>query len=93
MLPKPLIPVGELPIIELIMREYQRYACSDFNIIVNYKKELMKAYFADNERQYHISWYDEEQPLGTRRGAKPAKGEAPFHFLFRQLRRAADFEL
>lgn len=92
-LPKPLIPVGELPIIELIMREYQRYACSDFHIIVNYKKELMKAYFADNERQYHISWYDEEQPLGTGGGAKPAEGEAPFHLLFRQLRRATDFKL
>ena len=81
-LPKPLIPVGELPIIELIMREYQRYACSDFHIIVNYKKELMKAYFADNERQYHISWYDEEQPLGTGGGLSLLKGKLHSTFFF-----------
>ena len=81
-LPKPLIPVGELPIIELIMREYQRYACSDFQIIVNYKKELMKAYFADNERQYHISWYDEEQPLGTGGGLSLLKGKLHSTFFF-----------
>ena len=41
-LPKPLIPVGELPIIELIMQEYQSYKCSEFHIIVNYKKDLMR---------------------------------------------------
>lgn len=64
-LPKPLIPVGDYPIIELIMQEYQKYECSDFHIIVNYKRELMKAYFADNEKNYNITWYDEEQPLGT----------------------------
>ena len=62
-LPKPLIPVGELPIIELIMKEYQSYSCNDFHIIVNYKRDLMKAYFTDNERRYNISWYDEEKPL------------------------------
>lgn len=64
-LPKPLIPVGELPIIELIMKEYQSYSCNDFHIIVNYKRDLMKAYFADNECHYNITWYDEEKPLGT----------------------------
>ena len=64
-LPKPLIPVGDLPIIELIMQEYQSYTCTEFHIIVNYKRDLMKAYFADIERHYNISWYDEEKPLGT----------------------------
>ena len=64
-LPKPLIPVGDLPIIEHIMKEYQSYQCNDFHIIVNYKRELMKAYFSDNENHYNISWYDEEKPLGT----------------------------
>ena len=64
-LPKPLIPVGELPIIEHIMMEYQSYCCNEFHIIVNYKKDLIKAYFADVERRYSITWYDEEKPLGT----------------------------
>lgn len=64
-LPKPLIPVGDIPIIELIMQEYQSYGCDEFHIIVNYKRDLMKAYFSDNERRYNITWHDELKPLGT----------------------------
>jgi dTDP-glucose pyrophosphorylase len=81
-LPKPLIPVGELPIIELIMKEYQTYSCSDFHIIVNYKKELMKAYFAENENHYNISWYDEETPLGTGGGLSLLRGKFQSTFFF-----------
>ena len=81
-LPKPLIPVGELPIIEMIMKEYQSYDCRDFHIIVNYKKELMKAYFADNENDYDISWYDEEKPLGTGGGLSLLKGKIDSTFFF-----------
>lgn len=81
-LPKPLIPVGELPIIELIMQEYQSYDCSEFHIIVNYKKELMKAYFADNERNYNITWYDEKRPLGTGGGLSLLKGRLDSTFFF-----------
>ena len=81
-LPKPLIPVGELPIVELIMQEYQTYSCDDFHIIVNYKKELMKAYFADNDRKYNITWYDEEKPLGTGGGLSLLKGKFKDTFFF-----------
>lgn len=79
-LPKPLIPVGDLPILEHIMNEYQSYDCTDFHIIVNYKRDLMKAYFADNERQYNITWYDEDKPLGTGGGLSLLKGV--FHDTF-----------
>lgn len=81
-LPKPLIPVGELPIIEHIMKEYQSYSCEEFHIIVNYKKELMKAYFADNENHYNISWYDEEKPLGTGGGLSLLRGKLDSTFFF-----------
>ena len=81
-LPKPLIPVGELPIIEHIMKEYQSYSCSEFHIIVNYKKELMKAYFADNENHYNITWYDEEKPLGTGGGLSLLRGRFTDTFFF-----------
>ena len=81
-LPKPLIPVGDLPIIELIMQEYQSYACTDFHIIVNYKRDLMKAYFADNEREYNITWYDEEKPLGTGGGLSLLRGKFSSTFFF-----------
>jgi NDP-sugar pyrophosphorylase family protein len=47
------------------MKEFQSYSCEKFHIRVNYKKELIKAYFAESENRYDISWYDETKPLGT----------------------------
>ena len=81
-LPKPLIPVGELPIIEQIMQRFIEYGCDKFSIIVNYKKELLKAYFADCERKYAINWYDEEMPLGTGGGLCYLKGKMDSTFIF-----------
>ena len=81
-LPKPLIPVGDLPIIELIMQEYLTYSCDEFHIIVNYKRDLIKAYFSDNENHYNISWYDEEKPLGTGGGLSLLRGKFNDTFFF-----------
>lgn len=81
-LPKPLIPVGELPIIEHIMKEYQTYSCNEFHIIVNYKRDLMKAYFADNDNHYNIAWYDEAKPLGTGGGLSLLRGRLNGTFFF-----------
>ncbi len=81
-LPKPLIPVGELPIIEHIMKEFQSYSCNTFHIIVNYKRELLKAYFAENETQYNITWHDEEKPLGTGGGLSLLRGKLSGTFFF-----------
>ena len=81
-LPKPLIPVGDLPIIEHIMKEYQSYSCNEFHIIVNYKKGLMKAYFSDNDNHYNVSWYDEEKPLGTGGGLTLLRGKFKETFFF-----------
>ncbi len=93
-LPKPLIPVGELPIIELIMREYQTYSCDEFHVIVNYKKEVMKAYFHDNENRYNITWYDEEKPLGTGGGLSLLRGkfDSTFFFFFFYALLTANYE-
>ncbi len=81
-LPKPLIPVGDKPIIEHIMNRFIDYGCKKFHIIVNYKKELLKAYFADNESAYDITWYDEALPLGTGGGLCYLKGKIKDTFFF-----------
>ncbi|WP_202108287.1 sugar phosphate nucleotidyltransferase [Succinivibrio dextrinosolvens] len=81
-LPKPLIPVGDLPIIELIMKSYLYNGCDDFHIIVNYKKELIKTYFKENETQYNICWYDELVPLGTGGGLSLLKNKVNDTFFF-----------
>lgn len=81
-LPKPLIPVGELPIIEHIMQHFTAYGCKHFSMIVNYKKEMMKAYFSGENDKYDITWYDEEKPLGTGGGLCYLKGKMNQTFFF-----------
>ena len=81
-LPKPLIPVGDLPIIEHIMQRYEMAGCNDFHIIVNYKKELMKSYFKEIDREYKISWTDETEPLGTGGGLSLLKNKLKDTFFF-----------
>ena len=81
-LPKPLIPVGDLPIIEHIMRRYEDAGCEDFHIIVNYKKELIKSYFKEIEKEYKIHWADENEPLGTGGGLSLLKNRLKDTFFF-----------
>lgn len=81
-LPKPLIPVGDWPIIEHIFKEFGQFSCNDFHVIVNYKKEIMKAYFSEPEKNYNICWYDEDKPLGTGGGLSLLKGVLKETFFF-----------
>lgn len=81
-LPKPLIPVGELPITEHIMQRFLEYGCDQFVMILNYKKELIKAYYADSEQKYNITYYDEEKPLETGGGLCYLKGKMHTTFFF-----------
>ena len=81
-LPKPLIPVGDIPITEHIINQFDKYGCSEYHIIVNYKKELIKAYFRDMDKEYNITWYDEEIPLGTGGGLCYLKGKIDKTFFF-----------
>jgi dTDP-glucose pyrophosphorylase len=64
-LPKPLIPVGEKTIAEIIMDKFAFFGCKEFDIIVNYKSNLMKAYFEDIDNDYGISFVDEDTFNGT----------------------------
>lgn len=73
-LPKPLIPVGDYPIIEHIMRQFEGYGCSNFHVIVNYKKQLIKAYFNESSQHYDVAWHDEDRPLGTGGGLYLLRG-------------------
>lgn len=64
-LPKPLIPIGDTPILERIMDKFKKYAVKDFYLTVNYKKNMIKSYFNDLEKEYMIHYVDEDKPLGT----------------------------
>ncbi len=64
-LPKPLIPVGEKPIIEHIIDHFKAFGCNDYKIIVNHKKNMIKAYFNELCKDYNVDFADEEVFLGT----------------------------
>ncbi|MBP1925710.1 dTDP-glucose pyrophosphorylase [Sedimentibacter acidaminivorans] len=64
-LPKPLIPIGEIPIIEHIINRFHKYGSDKFHLIVNHKKNMIKAYFSEVEKNYGIAYIDEDIPLGT----------------------------
>lgn len=81
-LPKPLIPIGDIPILEHIIQEYQTYNCKEFHVIVNYKKELIKAYFSENKNEYDIQWHNENKPLGTGGGLSLLKEKLTGTFFF-----------
>lgn len=64
-LPKPLLPIGEKPIAEVIINRFMEYGCKDFYLSVNYKSNLIQAYFADCDKKYNIKYIKEDKPLGT----------------------------
>lgn len=69
-LPKPLIPVADVPISERIIQTFQKIGCEEFHMIVNYKKNMIKAYFNDTDYGYKLDFCDEDKPLGTGGGLK-----------------------
>lgn len=74
-LPKPLIPINDKTITEIIMDKFNEFGCTQFNMIINYKKELIKAFFSENEKTYDISFTEESEYLGTGGGLKFLKGK------------------
>lgn len=64
-LPKPLIPIGDTPIVERIIDRFFKFGCSKFYMTVNYRKNMIKSYFNELKREYTIRYIEEEYPLGT----------------------------
>lgn len=69
-LPKPLIPVNGTTIAERIIERFRGSGCNDFYLVLNYKKGMIKAYFDDIERDYNVTYVEEEEFLGTGGGLK-----------------------
>ncbi|MBF0343551.1 MAG: CBS domain-containing protein [Nitrospirae bacterium] len=63
--PKPLIPIGSKPIVEIIMEKFYRNGFYRFIYTLNYKKEYMKLFLRESKSSYQIDWIEEDDYLGT----------------------------
>lgn len=65
-IPKPLMPIGDKPILEIILRQIQGHGVRDVTIAVGHLAELIMAFFGDGNRfGLSITYSREEKPLGT----------------------------
>ena len=80
-LPKPLIPIGEIPIAEHIINRFNKYGSKEFYLVVNHKKNMIKAYFNEIEKDYIINYVDEDIQLGTGGGLSLLKGKINSTFI------------
>jgi NDP-mannose synthase len=65
-LPKPLMPIGDMSILEVVLRQLAHYGFDEVTLAVGYLAELLMAYCGDGSKfGLHISYSREEKPLGT----------------------------
>jgi len=65
-IPKPLLPVGEKPILETILSRLRSHSLTDIIITVGYKSELIKTYFGDGSKfGVNIQYSEESERSGT----------------------------
>lgn len=66
-LPKPLLPLGDVPILEIILCQLKHYGFSEVTLACGYLAELIQAYLMNNRisKEIKIHYCKENQPLGT----------------------------
>jgi NDP-sugar pyrophosphorylase family protein len=67
-LPKPLVPVGDRPILELILRQLHRSGVREVDLCVGHLGELIHLYFTQATTMppdLELRWHWEDEPLGT----------------------------
>ena len=65
-LPKPLMPIGDMPILEVMLKQMKRAGITDVTLTVGHLANLMRTFFMDGQQWgMNISYSYEEKPLGT----------------------------
>lgn len=75
--PKPLMPLGDHPILEVIIKQLRYYGVKEITLAVGYLKELLRSYFNNGEKwDIKLNYSNEDKPLGT---VAPLKLIKEFH--------------
>ena len=65
-IPKPLMPIGDKPILEIMLRQMKRAGIRQVTLTVGYLGDLLKLFFQDGSRLgLQIDYVVEAKPLGT----------------------------
>jgi NDP-sugar pyrophosphorylase family protein len=65
-LPKPLMPIGDMPVLEILLRRLAAAGFERANLAVGHLAELIEAFFGDGSRfGIELVYWREDQPLGT----------------------------
>ena len=66
--PKPLVPLGDTPVLEVLIRRLIRSGITDITLTLGHLAELVKAYFDHRRRlarEITLRYVEEEEPTGT----------------------------
>jgi dTDP-glucose pyrophosphorylase len=74
-LPKPLIPIGEKSVLEIIIDRFLEYDINRFYLSVNHKAKIIKSYFEELNPAYTLDYINETKPLGTAGSLKYLEGK------------------
>lgn len=65
-LPKPMLKIGNKPILQIIIENFKSYGFNNFVLCVNYKKEIIQSYFKNGAQfDVNIEYIEEDKRLGT----------------------------
>ncbi|MBT3748590.1 MAG: NTP transferase domain-containing protein [Bacteroidetes bacterium] len=64
-LPKPLIPIGDRSIMEVIIEKFREYGINEYYVSLYSKAKLIRAYFDEVAPPYKLIYLEENEPLGT----------------------------
>lgn len=79
--PKPLMPIGKYPIMEIVIRQLAKNGFNHITIAVNHQAQLIQAYFGDGHQfGLTIDYSLEQEPLGTM-GPLKLVADLPENFL------------
>ena len=74
-IPKPLLPVGEKPILQKIIEQLRDAGITDLILATGYQAELVRAFCGDGSKfGVRVTYVHEHKPLGTAGPASALKG-------------------
>ncbi|MCP4118196.1 MAG: NTP transferase domain-containing protein [Desulfobacteraceae bacterium] len=74
-LPKPLIPVGNKPVMDHIIDRFRAHGITSFYFTVNHMSKIIRAYFEEKNPDYTIDFVQEDEPRGTAGSLELIKNE------------------